>query len=151
VAEVRALLRGTHTVRDRPAAPLTQDDILIVTPYNLQRKKISESLAAAGFPDVRVGTVDKFQGQEAPVVLYSMATSGSANLPRDLEFLFDANRFNVALSRAQCLSILVCSPALLSVRCSSPEQMARVNLLCAFAEAANAGTRAEASSLGGAQ
>ncbi len=117
---------------------ITLDDIIVVSPYNAQRMLLRKTLAANGYGDVRVGTVDKFQGQEAPVVFYSMATSSGDEIPRDLEFLFEKNRFNVALSRAQCLSVLVCSPDLLSVRCSSPEQMAMVNLLCAFAESSSA-------------
>ena len=114
---------------------LSEHDFIVVSPFNAQRVLLRQALAAAGLGGVRVGTVDKFQGQEAPVVFYSMATSGGDEIPRDLEFLFEKNRFNVALSRAQCLSILVCSPELLSVRCKMPEQMALVNLLCAFVEA----------------
>ncbi|HET9393084.1 MAG TPA: TM0106 family RecB-like putative nuclease [Candidatus Rubrimentiphilum sp.] len=136
VEEVGLLLRGTVTIKDQPNRPMTQGDILIVAPYNLQRIRIEELLAAAGFPDVRVGTVDKFQGQEAPVVLYSMATSSSETLPRDAAFLFDKNRFNVAISRAQCMSVIVCSPRLLDAPCKTPEQMSMVNLLCAYREAA---------------
>ena len=136
VEEVRLLLQGTVTIKDRPSRAMTQRDILIVTPYNLQRIRIEELLAAAGYPDVRAGTVDKFQGQEAPVVLYSMATSSSETLPRDAAFLFDKNRFNVAISRAQCLSVIVCSPRLLDAPCKTPEQMSMVNLLCAYREAA---------------
>ncbi|MBC5799262.1 MAG: hypothetical protein GIX03_01125 [Candidatus Eremiobacteraeota bacterium] len=86
--------------------------------------------------DIKVGTVDKFQGQEAPVVFYSMATSSDDDLPRDMSFLFHKNRFDVAISRAQCLSVLVCSPRLLDARCNRPEQMLLVNLLCAFVEQA---------------
>ena len=114
---------------------LALDDIIVVSPFNAQRALLRQTFAACGLDGVRVGTVDKFQGQEAPVVFYSMATSSADEMPRGLEFLFERNRFNVALSRAQCRSILVCSPQLLSVRCSSPEQMALVNLLCAFVEA----------------
>jgi uncharacterized protein len=114
---------------------MTPGDILIVAPYNLQRIRIRELLKAAGFGDVQVGTVDKFQGQEAAVVFYSMATSSSETLPRDAAFLFDRNRFNVAISRAQCMSVIVCSPRLLETPCKTPEQMAMVNLLCAYREA----------------
>jgi uncharacterized protein len=77
-----------------------------------------------------VGTVDKFQGQEAPVVIVSMATSSEEHLPRDIGFLFSKNRLNVAISRAQCLAVVVASPDLLTVHCSTVEQMALVNLLC---------------------
>ena len=112
VAAIALLLRGTVRVGERTPRPMTHRDILVVSPYNAQRKRIRARLAAKGF-DVLVGTVDKFQGQEAPVVFYSMATSSGATLPRNLEFLFEKNRLNVAISRAQCLSVLVCSPRLL--------------------------------------
>ncbi|HUN29154.1 MAG TPA: TM0106 family RecB-like putative nuclease [Alphaproteobacteria bacterium] len=138
VAEAaRELLRGTVTIGDAVPRPMEARDLIVVSPYNAQRKLIRKRLEEAGLADIRVGTVDKFQGQEAAVVLYSMATSNDGTLPRDLEFLFERNRLNVAISRAQCLSILVCSPELLSVRCSTPEQMALVNLLCAFVERAS--------------
>jgi len=85
---------------------------------------------------VRVGTVDKFQGQEAPVVFFSMASSSGEELPRGVEFLFDLHRLNVAVSRAQALAILVCSPALLDTACAKPEQVKLVNMLCRFVEQA---------------
>jgi len=135
---VDRLLQGSVTISGAAPRPVTQDDILIVAPYNLQRIRIKELLAAAGHDRVRLGTVDKFQGQEAAVVIYSMATSSSQTLPRDAGFLFDKNRFNVAISRAQCASIIVCSPRLLESPCKTPEQMALVNLLCAYQEAAQA-------------
>ena len=90
-------------------------------------------------PDgARVGTVDKFQGQEAPVVLVSMATSGGDYLPRDIAFLFSANRLNVAVSRAQCLAILVANPDLLATPCQTVEQLRLVNKFCQLAEYAAA-------------
>ena len=133
---VGRLLQGRVTLGEAAPRPMTQDDILIVAPYNLQRIAIREALERAGYPRVRVGTVDKFQGQEAAVVIYSMATSSAQTLPRDAAFLFDRNRFNVAISRALCTSIIVCSPRLLDIPCKSPAQMAMVNLLCAYREAA---------------
>ncbi len=113
-------------------------DIIVVTPYNAQRRLISRKLADAGF-ELRVGTVDKFQGQEAAVVIYSMATSSGDDMPRNMEFLFERNRFNVAISRAKAASVLICSPRLLNVPCRLPEEMALANLLCAFAERAKSG------------
>ncbi len=80
--------------------------------------------------DSRVGTVDKFQGQEAEAVIISMATSSGEDLPRNIDFLFSKNRLNVAISRAKCLAIVVASPKLLSVSCRTPEQIALVNTLC---------------------
>src|SRR5205823_13029468 len=91
----------------------------------------------------RVGTVDKFQGQEAPAVLVSMATSGADEMPRDVEFLFSANRLNVAVSRAQCLAVVVASPALLAVPCRTVEQLRLVNKFCQLVEYA-AGDQAPA-------
>jgi superfamily I DNA and/or RNA helicase len=112
-------------------------DVIVVTPYNAQRRLISRKLTEAGL-EVRVGTVDKFPGQEAAVVFYSMATSSGEDLPRDMEFLFERNRFNVAISRARAASVLVCSRRLLDISCRTPEEMALVNLLCAFVERADA-------------
>ncbi|MBV8067057.1 MAG: TM0106 family RecB-like putative nuclease [Candidatus Eremiobacteraeota bacterium] len=114
-------------------------DLIVVTPYNAQRRLILDKLRDAGIdvdPDtgVRVGTVDKFQGQEAAIVFYSMATSSGEDVPRNVEFLFERNRFNVAISRARTASVLLCSPRLLDIRCRTPEQMALANLLCAFEE-----------------
>jgi uncharacterized protein len=78
----------------------------------------------------RIGTVDKFQGQEAEIVIFSMATSSEEELPRNMEFLFSRNRLNVAISRAKCLSIMIANPALMNIACKKPEQMALVNTLC---------------------
>jgi predicted RecB family nuclease len=131
--EVRTLLEtGRVTDRDGATRPIEPRDILIVSPYNMQRRCLRERLPAG----VEVGTVDKFQGREAYVVFFSMATSSGDDLPRGVEFLFSRNRLNVAVSRARCLSILVASPRLLDVRCRTLEQMAQVNGLCQFVEAA---------------
>lgn len=101
------------------------DDVLVVAPYNVQTNAIREAL-----PNARVGTVDKFQGQEAPVVLISMTTSSGDDLPRDVEFLFSRNRLNVAISRAKCLAVVVANPRLLEVNCGSVEDMRLVDTLC---------------------
>jgi uncharacterized protein len=103
---------------------------MVVTPYNEQVRCLRERLPES----VRVGTVDKFQGQEAPVVFFSMATSSGAEAPRTLEFLFSRNRLNVAVSRAQCLAILVANPRLLEAPCRTIDQMRLVNALCRFVE-----------------
>lgn len=105
---------------------ITKDNILVVAPYNMQVNLLKRILPE----DARVGTVDKFQGQEAEVVIISMATSNGDYLPRLIEFLYSRNRLNVAISRARCLAILVANPALMSIRCTTPEQMALVNTLC---------------------
>jgi uncharacterized protein len=133
-AAVSELLGGTVVPPHGPERPLVPTDILIVTPYNAQRRRIAQTLANRGLPPIPVGTVDKFQGQEASVVFYSMATSSSDDLPRDLTFLFEKNRFNVAVSRAQALAVLVCSPQLLDVRCTTPTEMMLASLLCAYVE-----------------
>jgi len=97
-----------------------------VAPYNMQVNLLRRILPEGA----RVGTVDKFQGQEAEVVIISMATSNGDYLPRLIEFLYSRNRLNVAISRARCLAILVANPALMSIRCTTPEQMSLVNTLC---------------------
>jgi uncharacterized protein len=114
------------------ARPLGHDDVLVVAPYNAQVRCLRGRLPRR----VRVGTVDKFQGQEAPVVFFSMTSSSGSDVPRGLEFLFSRNRFNVAISRAQCLAYVVASPALLVADARTPEQMRLVNTVCRFAEAA---------------
>jgi uncharacterized protein len=87
-------------------------------------------------PNARIGTVDKFQGQEAPVLIYSMTSSSSSDAPRGMEFLYSLNRLNVATSRAQCMCILVASPALFEPDCRSPWQMQLANALCRYRELA---------------
>jgi uncharacterized protein len=109
---------------------LTLDDILIVAPYNAQVELLKSQLPRGA----RVGTVDRFQGQEAEVVLVSMTTSNEACLPRSKAFLYSRNRLNVAVSRARCLAVVVASPALLGARCHSVEDLGLVNLLCRTAD-----------------
>ena len=106
-------------------------DILIVAPYNAQVSDL-----AARIPGAHIGTVDKFQGQQAPVVIYSLATSSPEDAPRGMEFLYSLNRLNVATSRAQGMVIIVGSPLLLEPECHSPRQMQLANALCRFAELA---------------
>ena len=110
---------------------LTADDILIITPYNAQAVALADELQG-----MRIGTVDKFQGQEAPISIYSMATSSPEDAPRGMEFLYSLHRLNVATSRAQCLAVVVASPELLSARCRTPHQMRLVNALARLAEIA---------------
>ena len=107
-------------------------DVMVVAPYNAQVNALREAL-----PDtIRAGTVDKFQGQEADVVLYSMTSSSGEDVPRGLEFLLSRNRLNVAISRARCLAYLVASPRLLEVNCKTISQMRLANALCRFVELA---------------
>ena len=110
---------------------MTIDDILIVSPYNVQVFNIAERL-----PKAKIGTVDRFQGQEAPVVIYSMASSSAEDAPRGMEFLYSANRFNVATSRARCACILVANPRVFEPECLTPRRMKLANVLCRYREMA---------------
>jgi predicted RecB family nuclease len=111
---------------------LKEDDILIVAPYNAQVADL-----AARLPKMRVGTVDKFQGQEAPVVIYSLTTSSPEDAPRGMEFLYSLNRLNVATSRAMTAVILVGSPKLFEPECRTPRQMQLANAFCGYLEMAS--------------
>ena len=115
--------KGTNQL---PMRALEQKDILIVTAYNMQVRKIRSTLEKAGFDEIRVGTFDKFQGQEAPVVLVSMATSSSEDLPRGIDFLLSPNRLNVAISRAQWVCYLVRSTQLSIMEPNSPKGMVQL-------------------------
>jgi DNA polymerase III delta prime subunit len=120
------LLGQRWTDREGHVRPIGVKDILVVSPYNMQVNLLRNRLPEGA----RVGTVDKFQGQEAAVVLISMATSSGDDLPRQIEFLYSRNRLNVAISRARCLAVIVASPGLLETSCSTIEQMRLVNALC---------------------
>lgn len=111
---------------------VSESDVLIVAPYNAQVRALSNEL-----PQGRIGTVDKFQGQEAPISIYSMSTSSAEEAPHGMEFLYSLNRLNVATSRAQCLAVLVGSPDLVDVSCRTPRQMRLVNALARFIEMAS--------------
>jgi uncharacterized protein len=117
--------------RDGNERPLEPKDILIIAPYNAQVFELQERL-----PSVPIGTVDKFQGQEAPIVIYSMTTSTHADAPRGMEFLYSLNRLNVATSRAKCLCVLVGSPALFEPDCRTARQMELANGFCGYLERA---------------
>ena len=119
--------------RDGVAAQMKGEDILVVSPYNAQVVRLVERLEGTG---AQVGTVDKFQGREAPVVIYSMATSRPEDAPRGMEFLYSLNRLNVATSRARCAAIVVASPLLVEPECRTPRQMELANALCRFREMA---------------
>ena len=132
-AVVSRLLGGgvSWTDREGNTKPLTEQDLLIVSPYNAQLAELRRLL-----PDARLGTVDKFQGQEAPVVFYSMATSSAEDAPRGMDFLYSLNRLDVATSRAQCLTVLVLNPKLFEPECRTPHQMRLANALCRYRELA---------------
>ncbi len=134
--EIARLLTQSVTDEKCVTRPMQQRDIMVVAPYNAQVRCVTEVLRSRWLGDVPVGTVDKFQGRQAEVVFFSMATSSGDDLPRDIDFLFSRNRLNVAISRARCLAIVVASPRLLDVACNTPEQMQLVNALCRFVEMA---------------
>jgi len=130
---VRAILADNPTWVDREGGekPVTLDDVVIITPYNAQVFEIEQCL-----PGARVGTVDKFQGQEAPIAIYSTATSSHADAPRGMEFLYSLNRLNVATSRGKCASILVGSPQIFEAECRTPRQIQLANAFCRYLEMA---------------
>ena len=133
--QVDQLLRShpSWTDAEGAAQELTDQDVLIITPYNRQIRELSSRPQLKG---LRIGTVDKFQGQEAPISIYSMATSSADEAPRGMEFLYSLNRLNVATSRAKCLAVVVASPGLLAVRCRTPRQMHLANALARLFEMA---------------
>jgi uncharacterized protein len=134
IAVVAELVRGLMGRRWTDSAGHTRtirpEDLLVVAPYNAQVDRLQVTLPAG----CAAGTVDRFQGQEAPVVIYSLATSSPEDMPRQMEFLYSLHRLNVAISRARGLAILVCSPAILRIRCRRPEQMRLVNAFCRLVE-----------------
>jgi predicted RecB family nuclease len=124
---------GVNWINDKgQSRALRLDDVLIVAPYNAQVSDLSDRIPHGA----RIGTVDKFQGQQAPVVIYSLTTSSPEDAPRGMEFLYSLNRLNVATSRAQALVIVAGSPRLLEPDCRSPRQMQLANALCRYAEIA---------------
>lgn len=119
-------LMQTYSDRTGELHAMTASNILVVAPYNVQVNLLKRTLPLGA----RVGTVDKFQGQEAELVILSMTTSSEEELPRNIEFLFSRNRLNVGISRAKCTAVVVANSALTAIRCKTPEQMALVNTLC---------------------
>jgi len=133
------LMGKDWTDQEGVTRPLAADDFIVVTPYNDQRRLIQGRIAKdAALAEVEVGTVDKFQGREAAVVVFSMATASKDSLPRTSEFLFSKNRLNVAISRARCLAYLICTDELLDTRARTVEEMALISALCSFVERAKA-------------
>lgn len=131
---VKHLLNGNVHWTDESGTikKLSKLDILVMAPYNLQVEALINKL-----PGIEVGTVDRFQGREAPVVIYSMASSSPDDAPRGMGFLYNPNRLNVATSRAKCICILVATPAILEPDCHSIDQMRYANGLCRFRELAS--------------
>ncbi len=136
---IRDLLAREWCDKHGEQRTLSTDQILVVTPYNAHIRAIEEALEKDGCPPgVRIGTVDKFQGREGAVAIYSMATSSADEAPRGLEFLYDPHRLNVATSRARAMAIIVASRDLIRVSCRSPRQMHLANALCRAFEAGEA-------------
>ena len=123
----RELLGCSFRAKDGKLSPITRGDIMVIAPYNMQAQLLRRAI-----PSGDIGTIDLFQGREAPVVLISMTTSSIEESPRGMEFLFSQQRMNVALSRAKALAIVVGSPMLFQARCAKPEQMKLVNFFCAL-------------------
>ena len=138
-AEIDRLIGQSWTDARGVTRPLVADDFMVVAPYNDQVRLLQRRFdATKGLEHVQVGTVDKFQGREAPVVFFTMTTSSGEDMPRGPEFLFSRNRLNVAVSRARCLALLVCTEDLLNSRASTIEEMRLIGTLSAFVEYATA-------------
>ena len=134
-AQIAELVGTPMTDQQGRTRPLTAADIMVVSPYNAQVRLLRQRL-----PDgVRGRTVDAFQGQEAPVVIFSMATSSGEDVPRDIAFLFSRNRLNVAISRARSLAYLCCAPGLLEARARTVDEMRLISTLCSLVEVASSG------------
>lgn len=132
-ALVDALLGGSYKHAKAggiAAGTLTPDKILVTAPYNVQVNRLQQRLNGKA----RVGTVDKFKGQEAPVAIHSLTASSGDNAPRGVGFLLEPNRLNVAISRAQCLSIVVGSPSLASGIANTVAEAEQINRLCRVIE-----------------
>ncbi|MFT7838901.1 TM0106 family RecB-like putative nuclease [Saccharothrix sp. BKS2] len=127
VVDVVRSLMGRLWVDGPGARALDEDDFLVVAPYNLQVRLVRRELEKHGYGHVRVGTVDRFQGQEAPVVVTTMTSSAAVDLPRGLDFLLSRNRVNVALSRAQAVAVVVCSPRLVEADVRDVDQLRLVS------------------------
>jgi predicted RecB family nuclease len=123
---------STWTNRKGETQSLKLEHVLVVAPYNAQVAALRKKLPTGA----RIGTVDKFQGQEAPVVFYSLTTSTPEDAPRGMEFLYSLNRLNVAVSRARCVAVLVACPALFQVECKNPRQIMLANAFCRYLEMA---------------
>lgn len=117
--------------KDSKEHVLRSNHIKIISPFNAQVNALKERMH-----EMSIGTVDKFQGQEAPIIIFSMASSSAKDAPRGMEFLFSPNRFNVAVSRARAVFIMVGNPVILEPDCNSPHQVKLANAFCLFAERA---------------
>jgi uncharacterized protein len=132
VAATRLLMGATWTDEDG-TRELAQTDVLVVAPYNAQVLLLQDYFDTAGLPDIAVGTVDKFQGRQAPVVFVSMTASSIDDVPRGISFLLNRNRLNVAVSRAKYLSIIVRSEALTEYLPATPDRLVELGAFLSLA------------------
>lgn len=133
---VEALIGRTQRLADGSEHVIQLEDVIVITPYNAQVAEIQKAIEVRIGTTGNVGTVDKFQGREGAVAIYSMASSSRDDAPRDMGFLYSRNRLNVAVSRAESIAIVVASPELLEAGCRTPEQMRLVDSLCRYVEVA---------------
>ena len=134
---LRPLIDTPWTDQHGESTLLRPADFMVVAPYNDQVRPIRQALSSnKRTAKIEVGTVDRFQGREAAVVLFSMTTSSAEYMPRTADFLFSRNRLNVAISRARCLAVLVCTDKLLATRADTVEEMKMIGALCSFVERA---------------
>ncbi|MBI2762732.1 MAG: TM0106 family RecB-like putative nuclease [Chloroflexi bacterium] len=138
---VQSLMGRAWTDRDGATRTLDLDDAIVVAPYNAQVAEIQGVMERRMGRTGNVGTVDKFQGREGVVAIYSLASSSREDAPRDMTFLYSRHRLNVAVSRAESIAIIVASPTLLEAGCRTPEEMHLVDALCRFVETADAQAR----------
>lgn len=151
VRQILSMIATPWVNHDGVTVPLSAADFMVVAPYNDQVRLLRQAFEETpGLKGVQVGTVDKFQGREAPVVFFTMTTSSGEDMPRGPEFLFSRNRLNVAVSRARCLAYLVCTEELLNSRARTIEEMRLIGTLSAFVEYASRepSVRIESSQIG---
>ena len=141
---VASVLGQPWTDRHGDSRAIGVEDVIVVAPYNAHVALVHGEIERRLAPglQVRVGTVDKFQGQEGAIAIYSMASSSRDDAPRDMDFLYSRNRLNVAVSRARAIALVIASPRLLEANCRTPEQMRLVNALCRLVEEARSGPTA---------
>ncbi|WP_078285166.1 TM0106 family RecB-like putative nuclease [Mycobacteroides chelonae] len=130
-SEITRLI-GSEWTDESGTRPLAQSDVLVVAPYNAQVLTVRAALAAAGLDEVLVGTVDKFQGRQAPVVFVSMTASAVDDVPRGMSFLLNRNRLNVAISRAKFQAVIVRSPALTEYLPATPDGLVELGAFLAL-------------------
>jgi uncharacterized protein len=133
IVSATQLLIGCDWTDEDGTRPLRPDDVLVVAPYNAQVLLLREHLDAAGLPDVAVGTVDKFQGRQAPVVFVSMTASSIDDVPRGISFLLNRNRLNVAVSRAKYACTIVASQTLTEYLPSTPDRLVELGAFLSLA------------------